>query len=367
MTLQLIGTRLFTRQWLMFLIIVLLLVLPFFLSDFRTNLLGRYIAFAILVLGLDLLWGYTGVLSLGHGIFFGLGAYIMAMYLSLEGMTGAVPDFMLWNGITGLPLLWQVFSNPFIAIIGAVTIPMLIASLLAFFTFRNRIKDVYFTILTQALVLVMVTLIVSQQSITGGTNGLTGFSTIFGYSLSSASTQQVLYYLTLGCLILVFLLCAALVNSRFGRALVAIRDGENRLRFSGYDTSMFKVAIFTLSAGIAGLAGMLYVLQVGMITPSMIGIIPSIEMILWVAIGGRGTLIGPVIGALVTNSAKTFFSESHPEAWLYLLGTVFVVIVLFLPGGIMSLLRKWRKRGERNESDGVKRTEREETHRSQVS
>ncbi|MCL7748871.1 urea ABC transporter permease subunit UrtC [Halalkalibacter alkaliphilus] len=362
---QTISARLLERKWLFVALIIILLILPFFISDFRTNLLGRYIAFAILVIGLDLLWGYTGVLSLGHGIFFGLGAYIMAMHLSMESMTGAVPDFMTWNGITELPWFWAIFSNPISAIIGAIMVPMIIASILSFFIFRNRIRDVYFTILTQALVLVTTTLIVSQQSFTGGTNGITGFSTIFGYSLSSPATQKGLYYISVGSLIVVFLICSILVNSRFGKTLIAIRDGENRLRFSGYDTSMFKVLIFSLSAGIAGLAGMLFVMQVGIISPTMIGIIPSIEMILWVAIGGRGTLIGPVIGAILTNSAKTFFSESYPDFWLYFLGLVFVIIVIFLPGGLMSLVDKVKRRGGKHEKR-KEPTDRKETSHSAV-
>ncbi|WP_216830826.1 urea ABC transporter permease subunit UrtC [Alkalihalobacterium elongatum] len=341
---------LYDRRWLFLAIVVILLLCPLFLSDFRLNLLGRFLAFAILVIGLDLLWGYTGVLSLGHGIFFGIGAYIMGMYLKLEA-TATVPDFMMWSGITELPWFWVIFQNPLIAILGAILLPMIIASILGFVIFRNRIKDVYFTILTQALVIVTVTLIVSWQQYTGGTNGLTGFSTVLGYSLAAQTTQKAIYFISVACLVAVFFLCYRLVNSRFGKVLIAIRDGENRLRFSGYDTSIFKVLVFTISAGIAGLAGMLFVLQVGIISPTMIGIVPSIEMILWVAIGGRGTLIGPVIGAIVTNVAKTHFSEAYPDMWLYFVGTVFVVVVLFLPGGLMSLVSKIKsklRRGERN-------------------
>lgn len=353
-----IANYLISRKWLFLILTIILIILPFFLSDFRVNLLGRYLAFAILVIGLDLLWGYMGVLSLGHGIFFGLGAYIMAIYLTMESSNG-VPDFMMWNGITELPWFWAVLQNPAVAILAAIFVPMILATILGFFTFRNRIQDVYFTILTQALVMVTVTLIISQQDVTGGTNGLTGFSTIFGYSLSNPATQKALYYITLACLVIVFFICTRLVSSRFGKALIAIRDGENRLRFSGYDTSMFKVLVFSISAGIAGLAGMLFVTQVGIISPTMIGIIPSIEMILWVAIGGRGTLVGPVIGAVLTNSAKTFFSESYPDIWLYFLGAVFVIVVIFLPGGLMSLLDKLKRRGNANEKRTVNKESKE--------
>ncbi|ARK32771.1 urea ABC transporter permease subunit UrtC [Halalkalibacter krulwichiae] len=337
-----LSKYLFDRRWLFVALLIILVACPLFLSDFRLNLLGRFLAFAILVIGLDLLWGYTGVLSLGHGIFFGVGAYIMAIYLKLEATSGAVPDFMMWNGITELPWFWAMFENPVMAISFAILLPMLLAGTLGFFIFRNRIKDVYFTILTQALVIVTVTLIISKQEYTGGTNGITGFSTVFGQSLMAPSTQKSIYLITVLCLGLIFFLCYRLVHSRFGKTLIAIRDGENRLRFSGYDTSLFKVFVFALSAGIAGLAGMLFVLQVGMISPTTIGIVPSIEMILWVAIGGRGTLIGPVFGAITTNLAKTFFSENYPDIWLFFLGSIFVIVVLFLPGGFMSLFKKWR-------------------------
>ncbi len=353
----------FNKKAVFLILVGVLLLAPLFLSDFRLNLLGRFLAFAILVLGLDLLWGYTGVLSLGHGIFFGVGAYIMAMYLKLEASTG-LPDFMTWSGITELPWFWAIMQSPFVAILLGILIPMIVAGILGFFTFRNRINGVYFTILTQALVIVTVTLIVSQQAFTGGTNGLTGFTTIFGHSLAAASTQKFIYFTTIFFLVVTFFICYALVNSRFGKILIAIRDGENRVRFSGYDTSMFKVLIFMISAGIAGLAGMLFVLQVGIISPTMMGIIPSIEMILWVAVGGRGTLIGPVIGAILTNSAKTFFSETYPDFWLFFLGAVFVIIVIFLPGGLMSLFEKikgwWKNKNESKQN--VRRTKEKADH-----
>ncbi|QQK81159.1 urea ABC transporter permease subunit UrtC [Salicibibacter cibi] len=339
-----------SRKWLFIILFAILVILPSVLTDFHINLLGQFIAFAILVIGLDLLWGYTGVLSLGHGIFFGIGAYIMAMYLTMSSEDGVIPEFMVWNGITELPILWALFQNPIAAIAGAMAVPMIIASILGFFTFRNRIKDVYFTILTQALVLATVTLIVSRQDITGGSDGLTGFTNLFGQQLLAPSTQLVLYYVSLACLAIVFLLCYKITTSRFGKTLVAIRDQENRLRFSGYNTATYKTFIFTLSAGIAGLAGMLFVTQMGIITPEEIGIVPSIEMALWVAIGGRGTLIGPIIGAILVNAARTGFSETYPEMWPYFLGAVFVIIVLFFPKGIMGIFDRLKKRGEDNVS-----------------
>lgn len=351
----------YDRRWVFAALLIVLALCPLFLSDFRISLLGRFVAFAILVIGLDLLWGYTGVLSLGHGIFFGVGAYIMAIHLKIQATT-AIPDFMVWNGISELPWFWAMLENPFVAIVFTIIIPMVVAGFLGFIIFRNRIKDVYFTILTQALVIVTITLIVSQQQFTGGTNGLTGFSTFLGQSLSAPLTQRIIYFATVATLGLVFFLCYRLVNSRFGKILIAIRDGENRLRFSGYDTSLFKVMVFSISAGIAGLAGMFFVLQVGMIAPTTIGIVPSIEMILWVAIGGRGTLIGPAFGAIFTNLAKTFFSENYPDIWLFFLGFVFVVIVLYLPGGFMSLFKKIRRKRKGGTSYEIESKTGEEKH-----
>ncbi|MDP4157349.1 MAG: urea ABC transporter permease subunit UrtC [Bacillota bacterium] len=326
------------------LLLILLLSAPLFLSDFRLNLLGKYLTFAIVVLGLDLLWGYTGVLSLGHGVYFGLGAYAMGMYLKLEAAHGGLPDFMQWSGLQKLPSFWQLFQNPISAILLGIFIPALLAALLGFLTFRNRINGVYFTILSQALAVIVVTLFIGKQDLTGGTNGLTGFTTILGHSLVSPKTQTAIYFITVLMLAFSFFICKKLVSGRLGKVLIGIRDGENRLRFMGYDSSIYKTFIYALSAGIAGLAGILFVLQVGIISPAMIGIVPSVEMVLWVALGGRGTLIGPVIGAILVNGAKTGFSESYPDIWTYFLGLLFVVVVVFLPNGIAGLTKSITER-----------------------
>ncbi|MBM7570484.1 urea ABC transporter permease subunit UrtC [Aquibacillus albus] len=334
----------FNNKVLFTFILLILLLAPLFLSDFRLNLLGKFLAFAILAIGLDLLWGYTGVLSLGHGIFFGLGAYCMAMYLKLEATGGKLPDFMTWSGMQELPLIWLPFQYPIVAIILGILLPAAIAFLLGYLTFRNRINGVYFTILSQALVLVVVTLFIGQQNITGGTSGVTNFETFFGFHVNSSSTQTVIYLITVVVLASVFLGCRKLVKGRLGNVLVGVRDGENRMRFLGYNPSNYKTFVYTLSGGLAGLAGMLFVLQVGIISPTMIGIIPSIEMVLWVALGGRGTLIGPVIGAVFVNAAKTGFSESYPEYWTYFLGALFVIVVVFLPKGLMGLVEMIQER-----------------------
>lgn len=329
-------------------LLLIMIAVPSFLSEFRVNLLGKFLAFAILAIGLDLIWGYTGILSLGHGVFFGLGAYCMGMYLKLEAGGGKLPDFMSWSGLETLPWFWKPFANPVFAIAAAIMVPMILAGLLGYLTFRNRIKGVFFSILSQAVVIVVVTLFIGQQAYTGGTNGITNFKTAFGFLLSSPSVQLFLYYLTLLILIAVYFLSRKLVESRTGKILVAIRDGENRLRFSGYNPATYKVFVYTLSAGLAGLAGILFVLQVGIISPSMMGIIPSIEMVLWVAVGGRGTLLGAIIGAVLTNGAKSFFSESFPDIWLYFLGSLFIIVVLFLPQGIIGILKQLQEKIARN-------------------
>ncbi|SFL56691.1 urea ABC transporter membrane protein [Gracilibacillus orientalis] len=344
-----IYQKLLSRRVIFSLIFLLLLAAPLFMSDFRLNLLGKFLAFAILAIGLDLLWGYTGVLSLGHGIFFGIGAYCMAMYLKLEATGGTLPDFMAWSGMSELPLIWLPFQYPIIAILLGILIPAVVALFIGYLTFRNRISGVYFTILSQALVLVVVTLFVGSQNLTGGTSGLTNFKTLFGFQVNSASTQTAFYLITVVVLGLVFFACRKLIKGRFGKILVGIRDGENRMRFLGYNPSAYKTFIYTLSGGIAGLAGMLFVLQVGIISPTMIGIIPSIEMVLWVALGGRGTLIGPIIGAVLVNAAKTGFSESYPDIWTYFLGLLFVLVVVFLPKGITGLFEKWSDRRKKQD------------------
>ncbi|MBW7477399.1 urea ABC transporter permease subunit UrtC [Paenibacillus oenotherae] len=333
---------------------VALFCAPLYLSDFRLNLLAKFLAFAIVALGLDLIWGYTGILSLGHGVFFGLGGYAMAMYLKLEASGGRLPDFMDWSGLTALPWFWKPFSSFGFAFAAGILLPALLALVLGYFTFRNRIRGVYFTILTQALVIITVTLFIGQQAYTGGTNGVTGYGKLFGQSLASPETKQTLYWVTVVALIAAYVLCRFLVKSRFGKVLRAIRDGENRVRFIGYNPAVYQMVAFSISAGLAGLAGMLFVLHVGIISPSMMGIVPSIEMVLWVAIGGRGTLVGAALGAILLNSAKSVFSESYPDAWLFFMGALFVIVVVFLPKGAAGLFGqfKWLRKGRTVHEDG---------------
>ncbi|PZD94862.1 urea ABC transporter permease subunit UrtC [Paenibacillus sambharensis] len=328
---------------------------PLYLNDFRLNLLAKFLAFAIVALGLDLIWGYTGILSLGHGVFFGLGAYAMAMYLKLEASGGRLPDFMEWSGLASLPLFWKPFESFGFAVAAGLLIPALLALFLGYFTFRNRIKGVYFTILTQALVIITTTLFIGQQALTGGTNGLTGFSTLFGTPLAGEGMKHTLYYVTAVLLIAAFVLCRFIVKSRFGKVLRAVRDGENRARFIGYNPAVYQMVVFSISGALAGLAGMLFVLHVGIISPSMMGIVPSIEMVLWVAIGGRGTLVGAALGAILMNAAKSVFSENYPDAWLFFLGLLFVIVVVFLPKGLVGLFSRitFRKREESEEHEAA--------------
>lgn len=325
-------------QGLFFLGCAVLLVLPLVLSDFRLNLLGKFLTFAIVALGIDLVWGYTGILTLGHAVFFSLGAYAMGMYLKLQ--SESLPDFMMWSGLTELPWFWKPFAHAWFALPMVILVPVAVAIVIGIPTFRARIKGPYFAILTQALALVFSILFIGQQPYTGGTNGVTNLQGIFGCSLSEPATMRGLYFVTAGMLVLVFLFARWLISTRMGRILVAIRDGENRFRFLGYNPTLFKVAIFALSAAIAGLAGALYVPQVGIISPSSMGILPSVEMAIWVAVGGRGTLVGAIVGALVVNFAKTYLSETFPSMWLYFQGALFVGVVLLFPQGIVGLVAK---------------------------
>lgn len=312
-------------------------ILPFFVSAFRISLFGKYMCFALVAIGLDMIWGYTGILSLGHGVYFGLGAYCMAMYMKLEASGGALPDFMNWSGLNALPAFWKPFANPAFALAMVCIIPTVVAVIIGYLTFLNKIKGVYFSILSQAMAMVLSVLLVGSQAYTGGSNGLTDFTTLFGMGLSTPLTKVVMFYVTLVILILTFAICKFITMRRSGKVLLAIRDGENRAGFTGYNTASYKVFVYALSALIAGIAGALYVTQVGIISPSEVGIIPSVEMIIWVAIGGKGTLIGPVLGALSVNGLKTVASENFPELWSYFIGILFVVVILWLPKGFVSL------------------------------
>jgi urea transport system permease protein len=315
------------------------------LSDFSLNRFGKFLAFAILALGLDLIWGYTGILSLGQGVFFGLGAYCMGMHLMLtigkESVYGSdLPDFMVWNQVKELPLFWKPFFSFPVAVVGAILVPMLFALVFGFFAFRSRIKGVYFAIITQALALAAWLVFNRNDTNLGGTNGLTDFKQVIGYRLSDPGTQRVLYVLTVLCLGGAYFLCRWVIRSRAGRVLVAVRDSEKRVVFSGYTPANYKLFVFVVSAGLAGLSGLLYAPQVGIITPAQIGVLPSLEMVIWVAVGGRGSLVGAVLGAVSVNYGRSVLTNYFPELWPFILGGLFVLVVLLFPEGLVGMMRK---------------------------
>ena len=318
---------------------------PLHVSDFTLNLFGKFLTYAILALGIDLIWGYAGVLSLGHGVFFGLGAYAMGMHLMLEIGTQGVyrnvlPDFMVWNRVTELPLFWKPFYSAWFTLLAVVAVPGIVAAVFGFLTFRSRIRGVYFAIITQALALCAWLTFNRNAMNLGGTNGLSGFKTIFGFSLSEPATQRGLYVASAIALCLAYVLCRAIVQSPAGKVLVAIRDSETRVLFCGYSPAAFKLFVFVVSAMLAGVAGALYVGQVGIITPARIGVLPSIEMIIWVAVGGRGTLLGPVVGAVGVNWLQSRLTTHYPDLWLLVLGSLFVGVVLFFPEGVVGTVQR---------------------------
>jgi urea transport system permease protein len=319
---------------------LLIFVLPSFVSEFRLNLLGKLFAFAIIAIGLDLLWGYGGMLSLGQGVFFGLGGYAMAMFMKLEAQDGTLPDFMTWSGVDTLPWFWQPFEHWWFAIPIAVIGPGILAFFLGYMVFRSRVKGVYFSILTQALALILSTFFIGQQPYTGGTNGITNLTTLFGEPLILAETQQTLYSITVVVMLAMYLIAWGITRSRFGRLLVALRDDEERVRFTGYNVALIKSVVFAISCAMAGVAGALFVPQVGIISPANMAIVPSIEMVIWVAVGGRGTLAGAIVGAVTVGLARSFLSEEFPEIWLYFLGGLFVGSVILFPNGIVGSLQQ---------------------------
>src|SRR5579862_5899821 len=318
---------------------------PFYLSDYTLTLFGKYLTLAILALGMDLLWGFTGILSLGQGVFFALGGYCMGMYLMLHiGLEGQyhneLPDFMVFLNWPKLPWYWPPFRSFGFASVAAVLVPVGFAALFGFLAFRSRIRGVYLSIITQALTYALMLLFFLNELGLGGNNGLTDYKTIAGFRLKEMSTMRGLYVLSGVVLLFSYIACRWITRSKLGRVLEAIRDGENRVRFSGYSPVGFKVFVFVVAAGIAGVAGALYVPQVGIINPSRLDPAESIEIAIWVAVGGRGTLVGAILGALVVNGLKTWLTNKYPGSWLYVLGAVFVGVVMILPDGLVSLPRK---------------------------
>ncbi len=319
---------------------------PLHISTFTVTLLGKYLAYALLALSVDLVWGYMGILSLGHGAFFALGGYAMGMYLMLQigdrGVYGnpELPDFMVFLNWKELPWFWHGFDNFWFAMIMVALVPGLLAFIFGALAFRSRVTGVYLSIITQAMTYALLLAFFRNEMGFGGNNGLTDFKDILGFSLQADSTRIVLFLASVLALALGYLACRSIVTSRLGKVAVAIRDAEDRVRFIGYRVDRVKLAIFTFSAVLAGIAGALYVPQVGIINPGEFAPLRSIELVIWVAIGGRTTLYGAVLGAFLVNYSKTYLTGAFPEIWLFALGALFVLVTLYLPKGIVGLLKK---------------------------
>ena len=319
------------------------------LSDFAVALVGKIMCYALCALAMDLIWGYTGILSLGHGLFFALGGYVMGMYLMRQiGLDGnyksPLPDFMVFLDWKTLPWHWTLSDNLWATLILVPLVPALVALVFGFFAFRSRIKGVYFSIITQALTFAAMLLFFRNETGFGGNNGFTDFKRFAGIPIATPSMRMTLFVITALVLLCSFLLARWVVRSKFGRVLQAIRDAESRLMFSGYSPLGYKLAIWTLSAVLCGIAGALYVMQVGIINPSEMSPANSIEIAVWTAVGGRATLIGPIVGAFLVNGAKSWLTVAYPEFWLYFLGALFIGVTLYLPQGVVGLLQT-RKRG----------------------
>jgi urea transport system permease protein len=320
------------------------------IADTTLNLWGRYFCFAIVALGMDLIWGFTGILSLCQAFFFCLGGYAIGMHMLLktgtQGVYGSVlPDFMVWNQVEELPFFWGPFHSLPVTLVLGLLVPGVAALIFGFLTFRSRIKGVYFAIITQAFALAMWLVFLRNETMLGGTNGLTDFKSLLGLDLTETSTKRGLYVTACCALLGAYYLCRFLVRSKLGKLLLAIRDGENRLRFIGYKITHYKIFVFVVASMLAALGGMLYVPQTGIITPGRMDVQASIEIVVWTAVGGRGTLVGAMVGAVLINLLYSFLTGTFPGTWLYFLGALFIGVVLFFPEGIVGTVAGRRNRG----------------------
>ena len=314
-------------------------------APYTIALIGKFMCYALAALALDLVWGYTGILSLGHGVFFALGGYAHGMYLMRAiGRDGVyqsnLPDFMVFLDWKTYPWYWSLTDNFWYCMALVILVPGVLAFVFGYFAFRSRIKGVYFSIITQAMTFAFMLLFFRNDTGFGGNNGFTDFKRILGHAITAPSTRAVLYLLTLAMLLTALVGCRWIVTSKLGRVLQAVRDAESRLMFIGYDPLWFKLFVWTLSAVLCGIAGALYVPQVGIINPSEMSPGNSIEMVIWAAVGGRGSLIGPIIGAFSVNGLKSWFTGAFPELWLFALGLLFILVTLFMPNGVLGLAKK---------------------------
>ena len=376
-----ISSRLLTlesrRGWTTFMgiVLVLLLVVPVLnlavpegawlhVPTFWVTTLGKFLCFAMLALALDLIWGYAGILSLGHGAFFGLGGYAMGMYLMRQIGERSVyghpelPDFMVFLNWDELPWYWYGFDNFGFAMLMAMLVPGALAFVFGWLAFRSRITGVYFSIISQAMVFAMMLAFFRNEMGFGGNNGLTDFKDLLGFDLSAPTTKVGLYMASVLMLGLIYLVCRYVVTSKLGRVLIAVRDAESRVRFLGYSVTRAKLFVFTLSAILAGIAGALYVPQVGIINPGEFTPAKSIEVAIWVAVGGRGTLFGAIAGAVAVNGAKSLLTGIAPEIWLFFLGALFILVTLLMPRGLVGVVRQWRERR------AIAKTSRSDSHAS---
>ncbi|WP_042300196.1 urea ABC transporter permease subunit UrtC [Paraburkholderia kururiensis] len=326
--------------------LLIVVVFPLALDTFRLNLMGKYLTYAFVAVGLVIAWGYGGVLSLGQGVFFGLGGYAMAMFLKLEASnpaatrtqtTPGIPDFMDWNQVTALPAWWKPFHSLPFSILAVLVVPTALAFVIGYAMFKRRVGGVYFAIITQAVALILSVLIIGQQGYTGGVNGITDLRTLLGWDIRTDHAKLALYFVNAVLLIGALLACRWVQRGKLGTLLLAMRDKEDRVRFSGYDVAMFKVFAFCLAALLAAIGGAMFTLQVGFMSPSFVGIVPSIEMVIYAAVGGRMSLVGAVYGTILVNLGKSWFSESFPNLWLYLMAAMFIGVVMVFPNGLAGL------------------------------
>jgi urea transport system permease protein len=345
------NPRVFNRSELLGLAVLALLlvvILPLTLDIFRLNLVAKYLTYSFVAIGLVLCWGYGGILSLGQGVFFGLGGYCMAMFLKLEASsventkiqsTPGIPDFMDWNQITQLPFFWQPFHSLGFTIAAILIVPALFSFIIGAAMFKRRVGGVYFAIITQAIAAILTILIVGQQGYTGGINGITDLRTLEGWDIRTDHAKLILYFVEVACLFACILIAYVIHHSKLGRILVAMREKEDRVRFSGYSVANFKIFAFCAAGVFAAIGGAMFTLNVGFMSPSFVGIVPSIEMVIYTAVGGRQSILGAVYGTLVVNAAKTSFSESFPQLWLLGLGALFIAVVLAFPNGLAGIWR----------------------------
>ena len=327
---------------------LILVVFPATLGNFRLNMMGKYLTYAFVALGLVVCWGHAGILSLGQGVFFGIGGYCMAMFLKLEASdkvstaiqsTPGIPDFMDWNQLTALPHFWVPFKSLLLTLIAVPLLPGLLALVIGSAMFKRRVGGVYFAIITQAIAAILSILIIGQQGYTGGVNGITDLKTIKGWDIRTDHARLLLYYVNAALLLAAILVSGRMLKSKLGRLLVAMRDKEDRVRFSGYDVANLKTFAFVYAAVLSAIGGAMFTLQVGFMSPSFVGILPSIEMVIFAAVGGREWLMGAVYGTLLVNYGKTVFSEKFPELWLFLIGALFIGVVMLFPSGLSGLRR----------------------------